>query len=60
MTWSNCSAAGMRWRADFVQIDGEVMRVEEVQDGGTQYRVTRAMHGTAAEAHAAGSAIYGL
>jgi hypothetical protein len=54
------NAAGKALAGDFLQLGGEVMRVEEAQDGGTQYRVTRAMHGTAARANAAGSPIYAL
>jgi hypothetical protein len=54
------SAPGKAQAGDFIQIGGEVIRVEETQDGGTQYRVTRAMHGTAAEASAAGAPIYDL
>jgi hypothetical protein len=43
---------------DLVQIGGEVMRVEEAVSGG--YRVTRAVHGTAAEAHEIEAKVYRL
>ncbi len=44
----------------YIQMGAEVLRVEEVLSGGTQYRVTRAMHGTTACAQPAGTAIYPL
>lgn len=44
---------------ELVQIDSEVMRVEEVLDGGLRYRVTRGV-GCDAEAHAAGTPVYHL
>src|SRR4029079_6164630 len=43
---------------EYVQAGAEVMRVEELLSPG--YRVTRAMHGTAGEAHGAGEPIYRL
>ena len=43
-----------------MQIDSEVIRVEAVANGGTQYQVTRAMHSSAAAAHAAQAAVYTL
>ena len=44
---------------ELVQIDSEVMRVEEVLDGGLRYRVTREVGGDA-WAHAAGARVYHL
>ncbi|HOK46076.1 MAG TPA: hypothetical protein PLK67_09105, partial [Bryobacteraceae bacterium] len=44
---------------ELVQIDREVMRVEEVLDGGLRYRVTRGV-GCDADAHAEGTAVYHL
>jgi hypothetical protein len=44
---------------ELLQIDSEVMRVEEVLDGGLRYRVTRGV-GCDAEAHAAGAPVYHL
>jgi hypothetical protein len=45
------AAAGSATAGEFVQVGEEVMRVEERLDGGLRYAVTRAMHGTVAEAH---------
>ena len=44
----------------FIQVDGEVMRVDAAPGGGAQYQVTRGMHGSAATAHAALAIVYGL
>ena len=54
------SAAGDATAGSFVQIDSEVIRVEAVANGGTQYQVTRGMHSSPAAAHAAQAAIYTL
>jgi hypothetical protein len=54
------SAAGGALAGAFIQLETEVMRVEEVQNSGAQYRVTRAMHGTQAAAHAAQTLVYQL
>jgi hypothetical protein len=43
-----------------VQIDAEVLRVEEILDGGLTYRVARGMHDTTASAHSAGTHVYHL
>jgi len=43
-----------------VQAGAEVMRVDAVQDNGTQYQVTRGMHGTTAAAYGAQTRVYGL
>ena len=51
------TAAGV---GSFVQVDREVMRVEEVLTGGSQYRVTRGVHGTAATSHDSGRPVYRL
>ena len=56
----NLSAAGPAQASRFIQIDLEVMRVEAVENSGTQYTVTRAMHGSQAVAHAAGVPVYPL
>lgn len=45
---------------DFIQIETEVIRVEEVLISGTRYRTTRAVHGTTAAAHAALTPVYSL
>ena len=52
------SAAGDATAGSFVQIDSEVIRVEAVANGGTQYQVTRGMHSSPAAAHAAQAAVY--
>jgi len=44
----------------FIQVEAEVMQVTAVAAGGTQYSVTRAMHGTEAIEHAAPVALYQL
>ncbi len=45
--------------AGLLQIEAEVMRVEEVLEGGLRYRVTRGI-GSEAAAHPAGSPVYHL
>jgi hypothetical protein len=54
------SASGTAVAGTFVQVEGEVMRVEEVQNNGARYRVTRGMHGSLAAAHAAQALVYPL
>jgi hypothetical protein len=54
------TAAGDAAVGSLVQIDGEVMRVEELQNNGAQYRVTRGMHGSAAVTHNAQATVYPL
>jgi Putative phage tail protein len=53
------SAAGTIANGNYLLIEGEVMRVEEVQDG-TQCSVTRGLHGTTVDDHAVQTAVYGL
>ncbi len=43
-----------------LQIEGEVLRVEEVLSGGTECRVARGVHSSAAAEHAAGTPVYAL
>lgn len=45
---------------ELLQIEGEIVRVEEVQEGGAAYVVARGSHGSAAAPHAAGTAVYPL
>jgi hypothetical protein len=54
------TAAGNATAGSYVQIDAEVVRVDAVANGGTQYQVTRGMHSSPAAAHAAQAAIYTL
>ena len=44
------SATGSALAGSFIQIEAEVIRVEEVQNSGMRYRVTRGMHGSTAAA----------
>ena len=44
----------------FIEIDSEVMRVDVVLEGGSQYQVTRGMHDTSAAAHAGQPVVYPL
>jgi hypothetical protein len=52
--------AGTAQAGSLVQVDGEVLRVEEVLLNATRYRVSRGVHGSAAAAHPAQSAVYHL
>ena len=54
------SAAGSAQPGTYIQIELEVIRVETVQNNGTQYSVTRAMDGSQAAAHAAQTPVYPL
>jgi len=54
------SAAGSAQAGSFIQLELEVMRVEQVQNNGAQYSVTRAMDGSLAAAHAAATPVYPL
>jgi hypothetical protein len=54
------SSAGSAQAGSFIQIELEVIRVEAVQNNGTQYQVTRGAHGSQAAAHAAQTPIYQL
>ncbi len=51
------NASGSAAVGSFVQVDGEVMRVEA---NGTQYHVTRGMHNSTPAAHAALAPVYPL
>jgi hypothetical protein len=57
-TTISLSAAGPAVVGTLVQIDGEIMEVEELLSGGTQYRVTRGGYGSTAAAHDTGSLVY--
>ncbi|MGA2770372.1 MAG: phage tail protein [Bryobacteraceae bacterium] len=54
------SSAGSAQPGSFIQIELEVIRVEAVENNGTQYSVTRAIHGSQAAAHAAQTPVYPL
>jgi hypothetical protein len=59
-TLLDLQVGGSAAAGDFVQIGGEVIRVEESQNGAMRYRVTRAIHGTTAEPHATAAPVYAL
>lgn len=52
------SATGTAAAGSFLQIEGEVLRVEAAQTGSTQFTVTRGIDGTTAAAHAANVTVY--
>jgi Putative phage tail protein len=52
--------AGSAAVGGLVQIEWEIMRVEEVLNGGLEYRVTRGAEGSTAVAHAAQTPVYHL
>ena len=54
------TAAGSAQAGGILQLEMEVVQVTAVQNNGTQYTVTRAMHGTTAAAHAAQTPVYTL
>jgi hypothetical protein len=59
-TLLSLSAAGSAQPGSFIQIELEVMRVEAVENTGTQYSVTRAMDGSQAAAHGSPTPVYHL
>ncbi|MGH9662675.1 MAG: phage tail protein, partial [Bryobacteraceae bacterium] len=59
-TTVSLAPAGSAAVGSFLQIDDEVLRVDAVLGGGTQYTVTRAMHGSTAASHSSGAVIYPL
>ncbi|MGD0498510.1 MAG: phage tail protein [Bryobacteraceae bacterium] len=54
------SQAGPGQPGTFIQIEGEVLRVEASLHNGTSYTVTRGMHGSVAATHLAQTPIYHL
>lgn len=54
------SAAGTNTVGDRIQIEAEVLQVEAVLTGGTQYQVLRGAEGTTAAAHATTAPVYPL
>jgi hypothetical protein len=59
-TFLDLSENGTAAAGSFVQVDGEVMRVEEVQNGGARYRVARGMHTSPPATHEAQAPVYPL
>ncbi len=56
----NLNVAGTSAAGSFIQVETEVMQIAGVLNSGTQYEVTRAMHGTTAAGHASGTTVYPL
>jgi hypothetical protein len=54
------AAAGSAQPGSYVQVDGEIMAVTGVFEGGTVYEVTRGAHGSAAEPHDQAALVYQL
>ncbi|MGH9674827.1 MAG: phage tail protein, partial [Bryobacteraceae bacterium] len=54
------AAAGAAQPNDLIQIDGEILKVTDVLNGGLQYVVTRGGHGSTAASHAAQAPVYHL
>ncbi len=54
------TTAGSAQAGDYIQIDSEVLQVQSVLNGGTQYQVTRGADGSTAATHTAQTAIYQL
>ena len=54
------NTAGSAAAGSILQIEGELLEVTAVANGGTQYTVTRAAHGTTAAPHAAQLPVYQL
>ena len=59
-TVMSLTAAGGAQAGGYVQMEGEVLRVEQVLNDGTQYQVTRGMDGSTAAAHAAQVPVFDL
>ena len=59
-TFVDLTSAGSPDIGTFVQLEGEVAKVEAVLNSGTRYQLTRGVHGSFAAAHAAGVLIYDL
>jgi hypothetical protein len=54
-------SAAASWTAgSFVQIEGEIVEVTAAQTGGTQFTVTRGLHGSTAADHATQTPVYPL
>jgi hypothetical protein len=56
----NLTVAGPSEAGSFIQIELEVMQIIGILNSGTQYAVTRGMHGTTAAAHASQTLVYPL
>lgn len=54
------TTAGTGHPGEFIQVESEVMRIDAVTEDGTQYVVSRGMHGSTASSHAAGARVYHL
>ena len=59
-TFLDLNVSGAATVGGFLQLDSEVIRVDEVQNGGMRYKVARGVHGSAAAAHTGQTPIYTL
>ena len=59
-TAADLASAGSATAGSLIQIEGEVLRVDSVENGGTRYQLTRGLHGSTAGAHAASTPVYAL
>src|SRR5581483_2931706 len=51
---------GQAERESYIQIGTEILQIKDVLDAGSQYRVSRGVHNSIAQAHAMGTPIYEL
>jgi hypothetical protein len=54
------ASTGVALPGSIIQIDAEVMQVTAVANGGTQYTITRGLHGSTAAAHSVPASVYQL
>jgi hypothetical protein len=59
-TTATLNAAGPAQAGDLIQIEGEVLRVIDVQGAGTQYEVARGQCGSSAAPHTSGTLVHQL
>jgi hypothetical protein len=59
-TLLDLNVAGTDLAGGLLQVEAEVMRLEEVQNSGTRYRVTRGIHGSTPAAHSSAAVILPL
>ncbi|MBI3679005.1 MAG: hypothetical protein HY235_01135 [Acidobacteria bacterium] len=52
--------AGTAQAGDLIQIESEILQVDQVASGGTEYQVTRGIEGSTAAAHAAATKVFHL
>lgn len=59
-TQLDLAAPGVAAAGDYIQIEGEILRVESVLSGGTRYTLTRGTHGTTPSTHTATALVFHL